>query len=376
MLEYLKNKGRALILVCFMFLSGLTGYGGAYVAIHTSPVQSSSTAAAAATTASSESTATTASVSSTATSAESSGALTAAEISGQTVDSVVEISTETVTTGNRISQYVSEGAGSGVIISSNGYIVTNNHVIDGASKITVRLRSGKEYSAALVGIDSQTDIAVLKIAATGLKPVTYGDSDKLTVGELAVAIGNPLGELGGTVTEGIISALNRTITIDGEEMSLLQTDAAINPGNSGGGLFNDQAQLVGIVNAKSSGTDVEGLGFAIPINSVKTVIQQIIDYGYVQGRIDLGITMVDVDDQATAAMYRVMQQGVYVSKVTNSSYFKAGDRIVSVDGKSVSTKSEVNDVIESHSVGDKVTFVVVRNNKSVDLTLTLAEAKN
>jgi len=375
MLEYLKKKGRALFLVCFLFISGLTGYGGAYVAIHTSTVQSASAAAAASTT-SAGSTAQVTSVSTTADASDSSGGLTVSEVSEKTVDSVVEISTETVTTGNRISQFVSEGAGSGVIISSDGYIVTNNHVIDGASKITVRLRDGKEYSAALVGTDSQTDIAVLKISASGLKAVTYGDSDSLTVGELAVAIGNPLGELGGTVTEGIISALNRSITIDGQEMTLLQTDASINPGNSGGGLFNDQAQLIGIVNAKSSGTDVEGLGFAIPINSVKDVIQQIITYGYVQGRLDLGITMVDVDDQATAAMYRVMQQGVYVSKVTNSSYFKAGDRIVSVDGKSVSSKSDVNDVLESHSVGDKVAFVVARNNQSLELSVTLAEAKN
>lgn len=264
MFDYLKNKGKVLFLAGFLSVSGLTGYGGAYLAMHDS-VQSASAAS------------TSAQIQNVAAAdvSDSSGGLTVSEIAEQTVDSVVEISTETVTTGNRIRQYVSEGAGSGVIISSDGYIATNKHVIEGASKIIVRLRSGEEYSAELIGSDSKTDIAVLKISAEGLEAAVYGDSGSLITGELAVAIGNPLGELGGTVTEGIISALNRTITIDDEEMSLLQTSAAINPGNSGGGLFNNQAQLIGIVNAKSSGSDVEGLGFAIPINSVKDVMEQI-----------------------------------------------------------------------------------------------------
>lgn len=371
MFDYLKKKGTVLFMACFLFVSGLTGYGGAYVAMHTS-AQSSAVAT---TSSSASDTAQVQSVS-TAASSDGSGGLTVSEIAEKTVDSVVEISTETVTSGNRIRQYVSEGAGSGVIISSDGYIVTNNHVIDGASKITVRLRSGEEYSAKLIGSDSQTDIAVLKISASGLEAAVYGDSDSLTVGELAVAIGNPLGELGGTVTEGIISALNRTITIDGEAMSLLQTSAAINPGNSGGGLFNDQAKLIGIVNAKSSGTDVEGLGFAIPINSVKDVIEQIKEYGYVKGRIDLGVTTVDVSDQATAAMYHVTSQGVYVYAVTSSAYFKAGDRIISIGGKAVSTKEELNSALEAYKVGDNVTFVVARSNQSVEIKVTLAEAKN
>ncbi len=367
MFDYLKNKGKVLFLTGFLSVSGLTGYGGAYLAIHDS-VQSASAASAS----------TSAQIQNVAAEdvSDNSSGLSVSEIAEQTVDSVVEISTETVTTGNRIRQYVSEGAGSGVIISGDGYIATNKHVIEGASKIIVRLRSGEEYSAELIGSDSKTDIAVLKISAEGLVAAVYGDSDSLTTGELAVAIGNPLGELGGTVTEGIISALNRTITIDDEEMSLLQTSAAINPGNSGGGLFNDQAQLIGIVNAKSSGSDVEGLGFAIPINSVKDVIEQIIDHGYVKGRIELGITMVDVDDQAAAAMYRVTQQGVYVSEAAGSSYFRSGDRIVSVEGKAVSSKSEVNSAVEAHEVGDKLLFVVERNNQSVELKVTLEEDKN
>lgn len=203
------------------------------------------------------------------------------EIVVLTADSIVEVYTETVVNGGRFGQYIVEGAGSGVIISADGYIVTNNHVIDGTEKITVRLKNGTEYEATLIGRDSKTDIAVLKINEKDLKPVVFGDSDELVVGELAVAIGNPLGMLGGTVTDGIISALSRNIDIDGQMMNLLQMSAAVNPGNSGGGLFNRYGELVGIVNAKASGYDIEGLGFAIPINIVKSVIDDLIKYSYV-----------------------------------------------------------------------------------------------
>ena len=195
--------------------------------------------------------------------------------------SVVEIQTEMVTNGSFLQQYVQTGAGSGIIISQDGYIVTNNHVIEDATSITVRTSDGTSYSAQLVGTDSRTDIAVLKIDATGLQPVTFGNSDNLNVGDTAIAIGNPLGELGGTVTNGIISALDRTIVLDNEEMTLLQTNAAINPGNSGGGLFNSRGELIGMVVAKSSGEDIEGLGFAIPSNLVSQVAQELINNGYV-----------------------------------------------------------------------------------------------
>jgi serine protease Do len=205
--------------------------------------------------------------------------LTIPEIVALTADSVVEIYTETVVNDGRFGQYVTEGAGSGVIFSSDGYIVTNNHVIDGAQKITVRLRNGDEYEATLIGSDSKTDLAVLKIKETGLQSVVFGDSDKLVVGELVVAIGNPLGKLGGTVTEGIISALSREVSVDGKMMNLLQISAAVNPGNSGGGLFNSYGELIGIVNAKSSGSGIEGLGFAIPVNIVKAVIEDLIKLG-------------------------------------------------------------------------------------------------
>jgi len=294
-----------------------------------------------------------------------------AELNG---DSVVEITSEIVSTGGRLRQYVSEGAGSGVIIK-NGYIVTNNHVIEGANKITVRLKNGEEYPAALIGKDAKTDIAVLKIEASNLKSAILGDSSKLTIGELAVAIGNPLGELGGTVTEGIISALDRDIEIDGQSMKLLQTSAAINPGNSGGGLFNSSGELIGIVNAKSSGSGIEGLGFAIPINSAKPIIDQIISYGYVQGRIQLGITMVDITNSGTAIMYRVSKTGVYVIDVTKQNGFQPGDRIVSINGAEITSAGEVKSMIDSLSVGQVVEFAVERNNHILTLNITLEEAK-
>lgn len=307
--------------------------------------------------------------------------LAVTDIAALTADSVVVITTETVSVGSRMKQYVTEGAGSGVIVTADGYIVTNNHVIDGASKITVKLNSGKAFTATLIGKDSKTDLAVLKIAATGLQPVVMGDSSKLKVGELAVAVGNPLGELGGTVTDGIISALDRSITIDGETMSLLQTNAAINPGNSGGGLFNSKGELIGVVNAKSSGTGIEGLGFAIPSNTAKTVINQIISYGYVKGRVDLGMTLVEISDIRTALAYRVQLLGIYVSGVADggsakTAGIKAGDMLVSVNGTEINSTAQVTQLLSNKAVGDKVTVVVLRNGKTVEITMTLLESKS
>ena len=193
--------------------------------------------------------------------------LTVSEIVEKSADSVVEIVTESVATDSWMMQYITEGAGSGVIIDSDGYIMTNNHVISGARKITVTLRNGDEYEAKLVGTDSTNDVAVIKINPDGkeLTAATYGNSDQLVVGEMAVAIGNPLGQLGGTVSTGIVSALNRDITIDGQEMNLLQTDASINPGNSGGGLFNQYGQLIGLVVAKSSALKSHSPGDTISV---------------------------------------------------------------------------------------------------------------
>ena len=302
------------------------------------------------------------------------GILSIPEIALYTANSVVEIYTETVTNGGRMGQFISEGAGSGVIISSDGYIVTNNHVIDGARKITVLLKTGVEYEATLVGRDGKTDLAVLKINATGLHPAVFGNSDKLVVGELAVAIGNPLGQLGGSVTEGIISALSRNIDIDGQTMTLLQTSAAVNPGNSGGGLFNSYGELIGVVNAKSSGSDIEGIGFAIPVNTVKTIAEALIQYGYVPGRIDLGVTLVDIPDSRTAMMYRVSATGVYVSQADSGSNLKSGDRIVSIDGKEINNIAEFNTLIDSHKVGDTLSVIVSRNGQNTTVAFTLKQA--
>ena len=288
--------------------------------------------------------------------------------------SVVEITTETVQSGRFMGQYVSQGAGSGVIVTTDGYIVTNNHVVDGAQTIKVRLSNEKEYEATLIGTDHKTDLAVIKIDASDLQPAIFGYSSTLLVGQSAIAIGNPLGELGGTVTSGIISALDREISIDGEAMSLLQTDTAINPGNSGGGLFNLYGELVGIVNAKSSGSEIEGLGFAIPIDTAKIVIEQLIEYGYVKGRINTGFTLVDIQDAQTAMSYRINQLGLYISK-SQSSEFQSGDRITAVDGQTVSSLADWNKQMSNYSVGDTINVTVIRNGRSTTASITLTEMK-
>ena len=303
------------------------------------------------------------------------GSLSVAEVAAKAADSVVEINTETVSSSFYGGQRVSQSAGSGVILSADGYIVTNNHVVAGADSITVRTRDGKSYAANLVGTDPDTDLAVLKIEASGLTPAVLGRSDDLVVGETAVAIGNPLGELGGTVTSGIISALSREVTIDNQTMTLLQTNAAINPGNSGGGLFNSNGELVGVVNAKYAKEGVEGLGFAIPINTAKPVIEQLISQGYVSGRVDTGFTPIDLTDEATAMQYRVSRTGVYVYEVTtNTDGFQSGDLLLSIDGKDIDSMSDYNAALQGRSVGDQLAVVVLRGNRQLPLTLTLRDA--
>ena len=303
------------------------------------------------------------------------GSLSVAEVAAKAADSVVEINTETVSSSFYGGQRVSQSAGSGVILSADGYIVTNNHVVAGADSITVRTRDGKSYAANLVGTDPDTDLAVLKIEASGLTPAVLGSSDDLVVGETAVAIGNPLGELGGTVTSGIISALSREVTIDNQTMTLLQTNAAINPGNSGGGLFNSNGELVGVVNAKYAKEGVEGLGFAIPINTAQPVIEQLISQGYVSGRVDTGFTPIDLTDEATAMQYRVSRTGVYVYEVTtNTDGFQSGDLLLSIDGKDIDSMSDYNAALQGRSVGDQLAVVVLRGNRQLPLTLTLRDA--
>ncbi len=308
--------------------------------------------------------------------------LSASTVVYRVADSVVEITTETIVRSNVIGQYVTSGAGSGVIISADGFIITNNHVISDADSIVVTLTDGTQYSATLIGTDEESDIALLWIDAEGkdLTVATMGSSFDLVVGEDVIAIGNPLGSLGGTVTEGIISATAREISIDGTDMTLLQISAPINPGNSGGGLFNMAGELVGIVNAKCSSEDVEGLGFAIPIDTAYDIVCELYRYGYVRGRVTTGLSLVDVSSANLALRYfNSMYTGVYVYESTLTDELKTGDLILSFDGTEVTTSSEIKTLLEGKKVGDTVEVVVYRSSNSgrhweqVTVNLTLGE---
>ena len=291
-------------------------------------------------------------------------------------DSVVEITTESASSGNSIfGQYVSQGAGSGVIISKDGYIVTNNHVVSGATSLKVTTTDGTEYDASVVGKDSQTDLAVIKVDANNLQAATLGDSDILQVGDPAIAIGNPLGELGGTVTTGIISATDRQITIDDETMTLLQTDAAINPGNSGGGLFNADGNLIGIVNAKESSTGIEGLGFAIPITPAQDIITELMQNGSVTSRPALNVSLYDYTSN-NQGQYSKYEDGCYIVQIVkNGAADKAGlkqnDRILSFDGEQIQSTSDVKNVLKKHKIGDTIKMVVERDSKKIIVEITL-----
>ncbi|MCQ4794063.1 S1C family serine protease [Anaerofustis stercorihominis] len=274
----------------------------------------------------------------------------------------------------------SKSAGSGVIVTTDGYIVTNNHVVDGADKITVKTADEKSYTAKLVGVDSETDIAVIKIEAKGLKSATFGKSSTLEVGDEIVAIGNPLGELSGTVTNGIVSALSREVTIENETMNLIQTNASINAGNSGGGLFDKNGLLVGVVNAKAAGNNVEGIGFAIPIDTAKNVIEQIIDYGYVKGRVTSGLTLIDILDENTARQYSVNELGVYIYSVAEGSNaekagLKSGYIVKSVNGTKVESASDFKAVIKKLKVGDKIKVTVSNGMSEGSVEYKLSEKK-
>ena len=319
------------------------------------------------------------------TAASSSGSsLTTEQVADLVSPSVVVITTEQVVY-SQWSWYgqnqVESGAGSGVIISSDGYILTCAHVVDGASTITVTI-GDKDYTATLVGEDTTSDIAVIKIDADGLTPATVGNSDSLKVGQSVMAVGNTLGELGGTVTGGMISALNRSVTIQGSSsvntMSLIQMDASVSPGNSGGGLFNMNGELVGIVNAKSSSSDAEGLGFAIPINDAIKVAQELLENGYVTGRPYLGITYLAVTDAQTASQLGVNAYGVYVVEVVKGgpaekAGLQAGDRIVSVDGTEIASKDDLGTLMQKHAAGDTLSITIAREGQMQTVNVTLGE---
>ena len=263
---------------------------------------------------------------------------------------------------------VEQGSGSGIIISEDGYIVTNQHVVDGASEISVILNTGEEYTAKLIGQDTKTDLAVLKINAdTTLTAATLGNSSDVNVGELAVAIGNPMGmEFSGSVTAGIISAVNRTMTIDDRTYNLIQTDAAINGGNSGGALINQYGEVIGINSVKLSSTGVEGMGFAIAIDEAKPVIDDLMSAGYVTGRPLVGITI-----QPT-------RYGLFISTVQEGSGaaaagLKEGDQILAVDGTEVSSTDEINEIRDTKKPGDVMKFKIVRSGNTMEVDVTLSE---
>ena len=299
--------------------------------------------------------------------------LTLQEIYSRNIPSVVSVITQ-LSSGS--------SSGTGVIVSSDGYIVTNCHVVDGALSIRIRLSDDRELAAQTVGTDAVTDLAVLKIEADDLTPATFGSSESLQVGDSVVAIGDPLGvELRGTMTDGIISAINRDVEMDGRTMSLIQTNAALNPGNSGGPLINSHGQVIGINTMKigdyvtSSG--VEGLGFAIPSATVRDVVDQIIQQGYVSGRPTLGL-----EGESLSRFYQHyyrMPAGLYLTQVDPGSPaaqagILEGDLLLSIDGQSITDIDSLNRVLNGHEVGDTVVVTIYRGTKQASVQLTVTEA--
>ncbi|MBQ8351756.1 MAG: trypsin-like peptidase domain-containing protein [Clostridia bacterium] len=278
-------------------------------------------------------------------------------------DMVVEIRTETTVTSAYYGDYVQSGAGSGVIVSEDGLILTCDHVISGAGTITVVLTDGREFIAEIYGEDSWSDLALIKIDATGLPaaelPAAAAKDDAsyksyLSVGEEVIAIGNPLGELGGSVSNGIISALGRKVSVEGVPMTLMQTNAAVNPGNSGGGLFNMYGELIGIVNAKSTGDSVEGIGFAIPVSDAIVVYRQLYSQGYVSGRPYLGLYF----EESTNGLKIISYD--YNDELTGGQTIQSGDMLYSADGTVITSFSDLKTVLANKKVGDTMVIQVER----------------
>ena len=301
----------------------------------------------------------------------------------------IEYTVNTQSFFGRSSSSTATASGSGIIISDDGYILTNNHVVSSstsesnsyyqitdAGKVTVTLFGDEtEYEAKIVGQDEQTDLAVIKIEKTGLTKAEFTDSDSVKVGEFAMAVGNPV-NMDSTVTTGIVSAVNRKITdSDGKTYTCIQTDAAINSGNSGGALVNSEGKVIGINTLKLSGTGIEGIGFAIPINSTTDITSQLIQYSKVK-RPFIGISGIDLNAE-TAKTYNLVE-GVYVKSVEDFSAaekagLKAGDVIIEVEGKSIKTMNELNEVKNSHKIGDELKLKINRNGTEKEITLTLGE---
>ncbi len=304
--------------------------------------------------------------------------MTAAEVYAANVNSTVGITTS-VTTNYWGFQTTSAASGSGFILTADGYVLTNYHVIESSNSISVTLYDGKSYDAALIGYDESSDIAVLKIDADGLTPVVLGDSDNLNVGDSVVAIGNPLGELTFSLTSGAVSALNREITLSNSvTMNLIQTDCAINSGNSGGALFNLYGEVIGITNAKYSGSgtgaSIDNIGFAIPINHVRGIVESIIENGYV-AKPYIGVTVTDVSEET---MGYGLPAGAAVRAVSEDSPAeKAGlqvnDIITAVNGKEISGRTGLSEAVSAASVGDTLTLTVYRQGKTISVDVTVGE---
>lgn len=301
------------------------------------------------------------------------------EIVTMNENAVVEIQTESVVTDFWIQNYITEGAGSGVIIDSDGYILTCNHVIKDARSITVTTKNGAKYDATVVGADELTDVAVIKIKGSNFDTVTYGDSSALSIGDLAVAIGNPLGKLGGSATSGIISALDRSVEVEGKAMTLIQTDASINPGNSGGGLFDGRGNLIGIVVAQAGDTtsSVEGIGFAIPINQASVIADQLIEHGKVP-RPMIGIMIVDITNDIAAQQFGIDELGLYIDEVVGDNAkaagFKQGDIIKAINGNPIRNRNDLTVELNRSQPGDTVTISVSRDGEIIEIETILQSA--
>ncbi len=308
--------------------------------------------------------------------------MTAAEVYAKNVNSTVGIQTSITSTNLWGQQTTSAASGSGFILTADGYIVTNYHVIQNANRVTVSTYGGASYSAKIVGYDESNDLAVLKIEATGLSPVVLGSSEKLNVGDTVLAIGNPLGELTFSLTTGVVSALNREVTFSGGTvMDLLQTDCAINSGNSGGALFNLYGEVVGITNAKysgssSSGASIDNIAFAIPIDSVRAIVESIIEKGYYAKPV-IGVSVTDVDENSRQLG---IPAGAWVKEVTaggaaEAAGIQADDVITAINGTEISGVSDLKRILAKASAGDELSLTIWRKNRSLTLTVVVREAK-
>ena len=313
------------------------------------------------------------------------GQYTKAQVVEMCAPSVVGIDISYTATMNNFwygygQSYEATGSGSGVILTADGYIATCAHVVDKANTVKVTLNDDTEYEAKVVGTDSRNDLAIIKIEATGLIPAAIGDASTLTVGSDVIAIGNPLGELRGTATAGIISATNRTIEVEGTTMTLIQTDAAISPGNSGGGLFDANGKLIGIVNAKVSDSSAEGLGFAIPVDSVVDEISDLLSFGYVTGRPYLGVATQDVSLRTRSGMWYysdgtrcVMVERVVEGSAADKAGIQDGDLILQLNDTKITSGEDLSNAIAAFKPGDTATLTIQRGGEESTVSVTFGE---